>query len=473
MSCSCGHHETPHRIGGKHLSRRAVIATGAAAIATPLLPGLGGVASASDGEGGVQRDFGFLPPQPAGAEHVRPIMFPVLPDPVLGKASWSDTYLAPRSNGRKHEGQDLMGKKLLKLLACVDGTVAELRHGSGGNSLYLEGDDGWYYCYLHINNDSPNTDDAANRFDEAFAAGLKKGDRVTKGQHIAYLGDSGNAEGSGAHLHFEIRMPNANMWQASAVNAHYSLLEAEPAKLGGGPTEPEPEEESAFATTGPFVPFAKAGDFARRQALDFLGVTPSAAWLSDATKRLEAQSVTADGFILDQIASDAWTSIVAPTIRLYTAYFLRRPDASGLRYWVERVRGGTSLDKVSQDFAGSAEFKDRYGRFGNAEFVKQIYQNVFDRDPDNAGFLYWTQQLDHGKTRGWVMRQMCESPEYLAKKEHEVGVISAYFGLLNQIPSQGDVNGWTEMSRANRGALGVLVGQLRTSGDYAKRVKSL
>ena len=87
MSCSCGHHETPHRIGGKHLSRRTVIATGAAAIATPLLPGLGGVASASDGEGGVQRDFGFLPPQPAGAEHVRPIMFPVLPDPVLGKAA--------------------------------------------------------------------------------------------------------------------------------------------------------------------------------------------------------------------------------------------------------------------------------------------------------------------------------------------------------------------------------------------------
>ena len=138
MTCTCGHHDQPtseHNPGV--ISRRMILATGAAAGVAPLLPGFAGVASASDGETlDVQKDFGFLPPQAADAKHVRPMMFPVLPDPVLGKASWSDTFLAPRSNGRKHEGQDLMGNKMLKLLACVDGTVAELRHGSGGNSLY-------------------------------------------------------------------------------------------------------------------------------------------------------------------------------------------------------------------------------------------------------------------------------------------------------------------------------------------------
>jgi murein DD-endopeptidase MepM/ murein hydrolase activator NlpD len=429
------------------------------------------VAGASDGDTSVQRDFGFLAPQPADAEHVRPMMFPVLPDPVLGKATWSDTYLAPRSGGRKHEGQDLMGNKMLKLLACVSGTVVELRHGSGGNSLYLKGDDGWYYCYLHINNDTPGTDDGTNDFADAFATGLKKGDRVTKGQHLAYLGDSGNAEGSGAHLHFEIRMPHTNWYNASAVNAHYSLKAAEPAQLGGG-SAPD-TVDSVYATTGPFVPFARAEDFARRQALDFLGVTPTAAWLADAAGRLDGGAVSADEFILDLIGSDGWTSIVPPTIRLYEAYFLRRPDTSGLRYWVGRVRGGLSLDKISQDFAASREFTDRYGRLGNADFVKLVYQNVFARNPDNAGFLHWTYQLDHGKSRGWVMRQMCESPEYTGKTADEVGVISAYFGLLGHSPSDSDLSGWAALTRANRGALAVLVSQLRTSAAYADRIKAL
>ncbi|MCB0986159.1 MAG: DUF4214 domain-containing protein [Microthrixaceae bacterium] len=472
MTCTCGHHDQPtseHNPGV--ISRRMILATGAAAGVAPLLPGFAGVASASDGETlDVQKDFGFLPPQAADAKHVRPMMFPVLPDPVLGKASWSDTFLAPRSNGRKHEGQDLMGNKMLKLLACVDGTVAELRHGSGGNSLYLKGDDDWYYCYLHINNDTPGTDDGANKLEQAFAAGLKEGDRVVKGQHLAYMGDSGNAEGAGSHLHFEIRMPNEDMWKASAVNAHYSLTEAEPAKLVGST---DTTDDEAFSTTGPFVPFAKAEDFARRQALDFLAVTPTAAWLSDATDRLEGSKVTADQFILEQVGASAWTTVVPPTIRLYTAYFLRRPDTSGLRYWVDQVRAGTSLDKISQDFANSAEFKKRYGKLGNAEFVNQIYQNVFGRKPDNSGYLYWTSQLDHGKSRGWVMRQMCESPEYVNNKAQEVGVVSAYFGLLGRAPSDGELTGWSTMARANSGALSVLVGQLRTGTAYAERVKTL
>ena len=472
MSCPCGHHdEHAHPTGTGRLSRRAVLAGGAAVGAAPFLPGLARTAAASEGDTGVQRDFGFLAPQPAAAEHVRPMMFPVLPDPTLGKATWSDTYLAPRSGGRRHEGQDLMGNKMLKLLACVSGTVVELRHGSGGNSLYLKGDDGWYYCYLHINNDTPGTDDGKNAFEDAYAKGLKKGDRVTKGQHIAYLGDSGNAEGSGAHLHFEIRMPNTNWYNASAVNAHYSLKAAAPAQLGDG--SPAEVDDDLYSTTGPFVPFATADGFATRQALDFLGVTPTAAWVTDAARRLDSGQVGADEFILDLIGTDAWTKVVPPSVRLYNAYFLRRPDTSGLRYWVGRVRSGVSLDTISQDFANSAEFKDRYGRLANAEFVQLVYQNVFGRNPDNAGFLHWTYQLDHGKSRGWVMRQMCESPEYVGKTAGEVGVISAYYGLLETAPSASDLSGWAEMTRANRGALAVLVSQLRTSTAYADRVKSL
>lgn len=467
MSCDCDHHQPgPTRTS---IGRRAVIAGGLALGATPLLPSLAGIAGA---EGGTQRDFGFLAPQPKDKQYIRPMMFPVLPDAKLGKAAWSDTFLAPRGGGRRHEGQDLMGAKMLKLLACVDGTIVELRHQSSGNSLYLKGDDGWFYCYLHINNDTPGTDDGKNAFEHAYAPGLKKGDRVKKGQHIAYLGDSGNAEGSGAHCHFEIRMPHKNWYNASAVNAHYSLQAAEPAVLGGG-NSPTGSSDVELAATGPFVPFAKAEDFVERQALDFLGVTPTATWIADSVAKLEKGTVDADGFIGDLMADPAWAGVVDPTIRLYGAYFLRRPDTSGLKYWVGKVRNQTSLDAISQEFASSSEFKSRYGRLGNAEFVKLIYENVFKRSPDNAGLLHWTYQLDHGKTRGWVMRQMCESPEYVDKTAEEVAVISAYLGLLEKSPSTGDLDGWATMARADRGAVGVLVKQIRTSPEYRARISSL
>jgi len=467
MSCECDHHEPS--AARSPLGRRAVLAGGLAVGATPFLPALTRIAGA---EGGAKRDFGFEAPQPKDEEFIRPIVFPVLPDPELGKATWSDTFLAPRGGGRRHEGQDLMGNKMLKLVACVSGEIVELRHRSSGNSLYLKGDDGWFYCYLHINNDTPGTDDGKNDFEHAFAKDLKKGDKVTQGQHIAYLGDSGNAEGSGSHCHFEIRMPHKNWYNASAVNPHYSLLAAKEANgVVDAPTASDDGTE--LTTTGAYVPFAEVEDFARRQAIDILGVTPTAAWLSEATRGLESGKTDADEFIGNLLADPKWSDVVDPTVRLYSAYFLRRPDTSGLKYWVGKVRNQTSLDDISEEFAQSTEFKDRYGSLGNAEFVKLVYENVLAREPDNAGYLHWTYRLDHGKSRGWIMRQMCESPEYVEKTAHQVGVISAYLGLLERSPSDGDLGGWSTMARANSGAITVLIHQIRTGPEYRQRIASL
>jgi hypothetical protein len=125
--------------------------------------------------------------------------------PVAGKCSWRDTFLAPRT-GHRHHGQDLMGQKMTPMVACFDGTVKLGRPRSPGGHMWvtLKGDNGWTAQYYHVNNDTPGTDDGAGLDAHAFADGLRDGDHVVAGQLIAYMGDSGNAEGTAPHVHFEL-----------------------------------------------------------------------------------------------------------------------------------------------------------------------------------------------------------------------------------------------------------------------------
>jgi murein DD-endopeptidase MepM/ murein hydrolase activator NlpD len=100
--------------------------------------------------------------------------------------------------------------------------------------------EGWYYAFLHMNDDTPGTDDGTATFDMVFAPGLAEGVAVQAGQWLGFMGDSGNAEGSTAHLHFEIRQPNPNLWNAEAVNPFPSLQVARhcPDPLAAPPIPP-------------------------------------------------------------------------------------------------------------------------------------------------------------------------------------------------------------------------------------------
>ena len=184
-------------------------------------------------------------PSPAGADEPewRRIHFP-----TEGAVSFSDDYGDPRSGGRTHEGNDLMGRKMQKRLSAVDGRVTFARVDAGGlsgNMLTVRDDEGWTYRYIHVNNDTPGTDDGANPPDAIFAPGIVVGSVVRAGQHIAYLGDSGNAESTAPHLHFEIRRPDG-----SPINPWTSLRLAQGLPAGtrcsyGTNPKPAPSTRSA------------------------------------------------------------------------------------------------------------------------------------------------------------------------------------------------------------------------------------
>jgi len=136
-------------------------------------------------------------PAMAAKPATEPFMFP-----VVGGATYFDDYGAPRSQG-SHQGNDLMAKKRTPIVASCSGTVRFHSGARSGPMLYLRCKTR-EYVYIHLNNDRKG-DDGKGGADTAYAPGLKDGDAVRIGQLIAFVGDSGDAENAGAHLHFEER----------------------------------------------------------------------------------------------------------------------------------------------------------------------------------------------------------------------------------------------------------------------------
>jgi hypothetical protein len=112
---------------------------------------------------------------------------------------------------------------MLPLYSAINGWVryVVIPEASYGYAIVLEDVDGYTYHYLHVNNDNPGTDDGLGGPEHAYAPGIERGAAVTKGQLIGWMGDSGNAEQVGAHLHFEIRLPGG-----AAINPYPSLVAA-------------------------------------------------------------------------------------------------------------------------------------------------------------------------------------------------------------------------------------------------------
>ena len=152
---------------------------------------------------------------------VRQISFPVL-GPVRYGNDWGNCR---DGCSRRHLGNDMLGVRMQPLLAAVDGTVTRVRYensGIAGSSITVTGADGWRYNYFHVNNDTPGTDDGAAGPEWQISPQVTLGSQVRAGQVIAYMGDSGNAEGSVPHVHFEIRQPDG-----TPINPYHSLVAAQ------------------------------------------------------------------------------------------------------------------------------------------------------------------------------------------------------------------------------------------------------
>ena len=110
--------------------------------------------------------------------------------PVYGTSGFGDTFGAPRATTIWHHGQDIFAALGAPVLAVTDGTVYSVGWNRvGGNRLWLRDRAGNEFYYAHL---------------AAFSPLAVDGGRVRAGDVVGFVGNTGDAETTPYHLHFEI-----------------------------------------------------------------------------------------------------------------------------------------------------------------------------------------------------------------------------------------------------------------------------
>ena len=101
--------------------------------------------------------------------------------------------------------------------------------------------------------------------------------------------------------------------------------------------------------------------------------------------------------IMTMVAIHATNPTYENVTRLYVATFDRTPDVAGLTYWVND--SGLALENIARSFFDQPETKAKYypnGTLYVPSFVEEVYINLFDRLPDDAGKQYWVDEIMAG-----------------------------------------------------------------------------
>ena len=137
-----------------------------------------------------------LPGKPGSIFRMPPldVSAPLSPEgyvfPIYGPSSFTDTFRAPRAGVGWHHGEDIFAPLGAPVLAVADGTVFSVGWNDlGGYRFWLRDRQGNQFYYAHLSAYSPLAVD---------------GTEVRAGNVIGFVGNTGDAQSTPYHLHFEI-----------------------------------------------------------------------------------------------------------------------------------------------------------------------------------------------------------------------------------------------------------------------------
>jgi murein DD-endopeptidase MepM/ murein hydrolase activator NlpD len=139
-----------------------------------------------------------------------------MPVEGVGPEQLQDTFADARSEGRVHDAIDIIAPRGTPVRAAADGRVVKLFNSEkGGITLYqLFPDERTVFYYAHL---------------DRYADGIAEGRLLRRGETIAYVGDTGNAQPGNYHLHFQIYVITdpKKIWDGTPINPYPLLLSAE------------------------------------------------------------------------------------------------------------------------------------------------------------------------------------------------------------------------------------------------------
>jgi Peptidase family M23 len=144
----------------------------------------------------------------------------VITCPVTGSVRFTDDWHAPRAGGLFHEGNDIFAQRGTWNVAAVDGRTRFSQGARQGNGLWLTGRDGTQYFYAH------------------FDAYWGEARDVVAGELIGFTGNTGDAQSTATHTHFEIH-PNGG----PAVNPYPTLVASCPLRVASASASAVPAGE--------------------------------------------------------------------------------------------------------------------------------------------------------------------------------------------------------------------------------------
>jgi murein DD-endopeptidase MepM/ murein hydrolase activator NlpD len=124
-----------------------------------------------------------------------------------------ETFGQGRDGGKLHDATDLLAPRGTPIEAVEDGVIQKLFLSKPGGLTVYEFDRDGIFCYYYAHLDH-------------YAAGLREGMAVMRGDVIGYVGTTGNAPPQTPHLHFSIFKlgPEKHWWQGVPIDPYPVLV---------------------------------------------------------------------------------------------------------------------------------------------------------------------------------------------------------------------------------------------------------